>query len=189
MARTRTEEKMTGMRRTAAVLATAIVLAGFGCAPKAPPYDLRYIDTITANYNATLALAQAAETTASHPELADFAREVIEVETEEAAQFSKWREEWYRTRPAAIDSQLTGTQVPVTAADLSQLTLLTGTDLDLKLIDLMTPYHQGAVALALQAETNAKHAEIRTMAAEILDFQQRHVELLKQMADGWNTPQ
>ncbi len=56
------------------LLITAAVLTCSPGAKGAPPYDLSFIDAMTAHHRAAVVMAGMAESLALHPELKDFAR-------------------------------------------------------------------------------------------------------------------
>ena len=56
---------------------------------------------------------------------------------------------------------------------------------DARFIDLMIPHHEGAVLMAKDALKNAKHQELRDMAAKMIKDQQKEIEQLKQWRRAW----
>ncbi len=61
----------------------------------------------------------------------------------------------------------------------------TGDDFDMAFIDMMIPHHEGAIEMAKQAETAAKHGEIREMARDIIGAQQTEIDRMKQWLKDW----
>jgi uncharacterized protein (DUF305 family) len=60
-----------------------------------------------------------------------------------------------------------------------------GDEFDMAFIDLMTEHHQGAIAMANLAKTNAGHDEIRNMADDIISAQASEVEMMKGWKAAW----
>lgn len=56
---------------------------------------------------------------------------------------------------------------------------------DARFIDMMIPHHEGAVMMAKDAMKNAKHQELRDMAAKMIKDQQKEIEQLKQWRQQW----
>ncbi len=61
----------------------------------------------------------------------------------------------------------------------------TGDDFDKAFIDGMIVHHQGAIDMAKAAQTSAKHAEIKTLAGEIIDAQQEEIDAMMQWQKSW----
>jgi uncharacterized protein (DUF305 family)/uncharacterized cupredoxin-like copper-binding protein len=56
---------------------------------------------------------------------------------------------------------------------------------DLMFIDMMTPHHASAVAMAQVAETRAEHPELRTLAEQIIESQRAEIEQMGAWRDEW----
>jgi uncharacterized protein (DUF305 family) len=56
---------------------------------------------------------------------------------------------------------------------------------DLRFIDGMAPHHQGAIAMAQEALQKAQHPEIKKLAQDIIDAQQKEIAEMKQWRTTW----
>jgi uncharacterized protein (DUF305 family) len=56
---------------------------------------------------------------------------------------------------------------------------------DLRFIDGMTPHHEGAVAMAKEAQQKSKRTEIQTLAAQIIKAQNTEIAEMKQWRKAW----
>src|SRR5215207_7557960 len=56
---------------------------------------------------------------------------------------------------------------------------------DLMFIDMMTPHHASAVAMAQVAETRAEHPELRMLAEQIIESQSAEIEQMQSWRDEW----
>jgi uncharacterized protein (DUF305 family) len=56
---------------------------------------------------------------------------------------------------------------------------------DLRFIDAMSLHHQGAVKMAQEAEQKAQHPEIKQLAGEIIDAQNKEIGQLTQWRKAW----
>lgn len=56
---------------------------------------------------------------------------------------------------------------------------------DVHFIDLMIPHHEGAIAMAKHALSQAKHPELKKMAEEMISSQQKEIDQLKQWRKTW----
>ncbi len=60
---------------------------------------------------------------------------------------------------------------------------LEGDEFDEAFIRLMIPHHQGAIDMAEEALKSAKHPEMKQLATDIIEAQQREIDMMK----GWLT--
>jgi uncharacterized protein (DUF305 family) len=58
-------------------------------------------------------------------------------------------------------------------------------DFDLRFIDAMTPHHQGAVVMAKEAQQKSKRPEIKKLAADIINAQDKEIAEMKQWRQAW----
>ncbi|MEP0873714.1 DUF305 domain-containing protein [Trichocoleus desertorum AS-A10] len=56
---------------------------------------------------------------------------------------------------------------------------------DLRFVDAMTPHHEGAVAMAKEAQQKSQRPEIQKLAADIIAAQNKEIEALKQWRQAW----
>lgn len=67
----------------------------------------------------------------------------------------------------------------------SQLQGKTGDEFDKDFIDMMIAHHEGAVAMAKQAQQNAKHDEIKRTADDIIEAQTKEIDMMKMWQVDW----
>ncbi len=88
--------------------------------------------------------------------------------------------------------------VATPSADMPQAGMMMGTppmggsdmagmmgQFDLMFIDMMTPHHTSAVAMAEVALTRAEHAELRSLAEQIIASQRAEIEQMQTWRDAW----
>lgn len=61
----------------------------------------------------------------------------------------------------------------------------TGDELDAAFLEGMIPHHQGAVDMANLILKNAKHEELRQMARDIIDAQQKEIDMMEGWQKAW----
>ena len=59
------------------------------------------------------------------------------------------------------------------------------TGYDGRFIDLMIPHHEGAVMMAKDAIGKAQHPELKKLCQDIIQSQNREIELMKQWREAW----
>jgi len=60
-----------------------------------------------------------------------------------------------------------------------------GDDLDAAFLEGMIPHHQGAIDMANFILKDAKHEELRQMARDIIDAQQREIDMMEAWQKEW----
>jgi len=177
------------MRVPVSVLLAAGLMMGIACGPQAQrqvPYDLMFIDAMVAHHEGALAMARPADSNALRPEVRDFARKVIEDQSREIALMTGWRERWFPGSPRTANIyDMPG--MKRTMVDISPMHVekLTGDAFDKMFVDMMIPHHEGAVTMARDALAKSQRPEIRALAQQIIDAQQREIEMMKRWTEEW----
>ena len=65
----------------------------------------------------------------------------------------------------------------------------TGDDFDKAFLEMMIPHHQGAIDMANEALTSAKHQEIKNMAKAIISAQQKEIDTMNSWYSSWGYDQ
>jgi hypothetical protein len=61
----------------------------------------------------------------------------------------------------------------------------TGDAFDKAFLEGMIPHHQGAIDMARAAKASAKHQEIKDMADDIIEAQQREIDMMRAWMEDW----
>ncbi|MES2997673.1 MAG: DUF305 domain-containing protein [Verrucomicrobiota bacterium] len=65
----------------------------------------------------------------------------------------------------------------------------TGDAFDKAFLEMMIPHHQGAIDMVKNAQTSAKHQEIKDLAKDIATAQQREIDLMHTWQHAWGYEQ
>ena len=147
------------------------------------PYDLQFIDTMTAHHQGAIDMAQMALKNSQNDELKKFAQKIIDDQRKEIAQLKDWRDKWYAGKPAAKNMEMPGmadSMKMMMGDGMKKMEAAKGKEFDLMFLDMMTPHHAGATAMAKEALQKAERPEIKTLAQTIIREQEMEI---KQMAD------
>lgn len=60
-----------------------------------------------------------------------------------------------------------------------------GDDFDKAFLSSMIIHHQGAIEMAKEAEVNAKHDEVKSLAGDIISAQEKEIEMMKEWQKTW----
>ena len=154
--------------------------SGHGAASGAE-YDQTFIDAMVPHHQAAVDMAKIAQRKAEHPELKALADAIVADQDREIAQMKGWRKAWYGSD--TIPPGGGGHQMGGMDTDLKQLEA--GQPFDKAFIVAMIPHHESAIEMAREAQTKAKHGEIKTLAGDIIAAQQREIDQMKAWRAAW----
>lgn len=141
------------------------------------PFDLLFIDGMIMHHQGAIEMAQEAQTQATKPEIKDLADAIIVAQEAEITQMQTWRQTWY---PDAAPTEGLG-------MDMGTMAVAEGDELyDLRFIAAMIPHHEGAIAMAKEAQTMAEHVELKAMAENIITAQEAEIAQMKDWQTAWS---
>lgn len=152
------------------------------------PYDLQFIDTMTAHHKGAVDMAKMALTKSQNAELKTFAQKIIDDQNKEIAQMQGWRDKWYSGKPAAMNMEMPGmgdSMKMMTGDGMKKMEAATGKDFDIHFLDMMIPHHAGATVMAKEALTKAEHAELKTLATQIIKEQEAEIKMMTEWKAKW----
>jgi uncharacterized protein (DUF305 family) len=141
------------------------------------PYDVRFIDSMIMHHQGAIDMANQALKEAEHTEIKTLAEDIIKAQEAEITQMQQWREQWY---PALAPTA--GMSMDV--GDM-QISTDTGIPFDQRFITAMIAHHQGAIAMAKDAQQQAEHVEIKTLAQNIITAQEAEITQMQQWQQAW----
>jgi uncharacterized protein (DUF305 family)/uncharacterized cupredoxin-like copper-binding protein len=166
-------------------------------------FDLAFIDMMTQHHEGAVAMAKVALERGEHEEIRTLAQGIIDTQDAEIAHLQTWRAEWYPDAPPVTMSdmmqrqgmshmmpgmaelmQSMGSMHMDSATDMAALCSVTDS-FDRAFIDMMIPHHESAIMMAQVALANAKHQELKDLAREIIDAQQREIDQMQGWRAAW----
>lgn len=149
------------------------------------PYDLQYIDTMTAHHRGAIGMAKMAEAKAQHPELKELAKAIVAAQERENGEMRAWREKWFAGRPPAVNMEMSGMSGSMKGMDMKELAKLNGSEFDLEFIRQMIPHHEGAISMAREALQKSQRAEIKSAAAAVIRDQEAEIKRMRGWEAAW----
>ena len=149
------------------------------------PYDLQFIDTMTAHHKGAVDMAKMVDGKTQNPEIKKFASQIIADQEKEIAQMKDWREKWFAGKPAAMNMEMPG-MMDSMKMDMAKLSNAKDKDFDLAFIGMMTPHHAGAVLMAKEALQKSEKAEIKTLAGQIIKAQEAEIKMMADWKAKWS---
>lgn len=153
------------------------------------PYDLQFIDTMTHHHEGAIEMSEMVLKKSSNEELKMFAQKIIDDQNEEIARMKDWREKWFAEKPVAKNMEMAGMKdsMKMMSGDaMKKWEATSGKEFDLMFLEMMTDHHKGAVTMAKDALTKAEHAEIKTLAGEIIKAQEAEIKKMSDWKTNWS---
>lgn len=162
---------------TAASTTTSMDHGGMPMGESDAPYDAQFIDSMIEHHEGAIAMANQALNEASRPELKTLAQSIVTAQEAEVKQLQDWRTSWY---PDLAD---TGGM----AMDMGDMEVSGDTNVpfDQRFITAMIAHHEGAIAMAKDAQQKAEHSEIKTLAQDIITAQETEIAQMRQWQQEW----
>lgn len=149
------------------------------------PYDLQFIDTMTAHHKGAVDMAKMVDGKTQNPEIKKFAAQIIADQEKEISQMKDWREKWFAGKPMAVNMEMPG-MMDSMKMDMVKLTNSKDKEFDLAFIDMMTPHHEGAVAMAKEALQKSGKPEIKTLAGQVIKAQEAEIKMMSDWKAKWS---
>jgi uncharacterized protein (DUF305 family) len=168
-----------GMTATAVPEATATGMdhGGMMAGESNAPYDAQFIDSMIEHHEGAIAMANQALQEASRPELKTLAQAIVTAQEAEVKQLQDWRTSWY---PDLTDTGGMG-------MDMGDMDVSGDANVpfDQRFITAMIAHHEGAIAMAKDAQQKAEHSEIKTLAQNIISAQESEITQMQQWQQEW----
>lgn len=142
------------------------------------PFDQRFLDQMIMHHQGAVMSAQMMIADSARPELRDLAQRIITGQQHEIDQMRQWRQQWYGAASSAtLPGMMSGGMMGGAMMNRDQMRQMMGTsvDFDRMFLQMMIPHHEAAIATAQQALTQAEHAEIKTLAQNIITTQRAEI--------------
>ncbi|MBI2844369.1 MAG: DUF305 domain-containing protein [Armatimonadetes bacterium] len=140
----------------------------------ADQFDREFMQNMMRHHAGAITISKLAAEKAKRPELRRFAQQVVDDQTRENQQLSRWLQGWYDVTAQAAP-------MPMDEEMLERLRALEGKQFDTEYMQAMVTHHQEAVNMARIAEQRAARPELKALAAQIVKEQSAEMEQLR----GW----
>jgi uncharacterized protein (DUF305 family) len=123
----------------------------------------------------------------SQPELIEVADAILATQQLEINQMKDWRGEWFGSRTIDPDGAAAlGLSESEMGMDMEHDVgvLEDSTNIDTDFAQMMITHHQGAITMAKLAADKAEHEELKDLAEEIIEAQEREIEVMRPHASG-----
>jgi len=191
------EDEMKHVLRVA-TLAAIVALAGCGgdngdgaevegqVASSAVPFDRAFIDGMVQHHEGAIEMAKSATRAGlSQPDLVQIADDIIRDQQDEIDDMRGWREDWFGS--SAIDPQGADT-LGLSPSEMGMQhegsDLTDAADVDQAFASMMIDHHRGAIRMAELGQDRGQHEEIKELAGQIIEAQEREIASMQEHAAG-----
>ena len=143
------------------------------------PFDLQFIDTMIHHHEGALKMSETVISKTQRPELKAFAQKIIDDQRKEIETMKGWRSSWYAGKPSALNLAIPGMK-------MSEMGEMSGANIDHEFLEMMTQHHEGAVLMAQEALKRSEHAEIMTLAENVIKEQNAEIEKMNRWEKEWD---
>ena len=150
------------------------------------PYDLQFLDTMSAHHQSAIDMAKMVDGKSNNAELKAFGAKIIADQNKEIAQMKNWREKWFAGKPSAMNAEIPGMMDSMRGMNMKKMEAPGGKILDLRFLGMMTQHHQGAITMSKEALDKAEHAEIKTLANQIIKAQEAEIKQMQDWKTAWS---
>jgi len=150
------------------------------------PYDLQFLDTMIEHHQDAVNMAKPIVAKTDNAELKAFAAKIIADQNKQITQMKDWRKKWFAGKPAAMNAEMPGMMDSMRGMNMKKMEAPGGKLLDLRFLGMMTQQHQGAITMSKEALDKAEHAEIKTLANQIIKAQEAEIKQMRDWKTAWN---
>ncbi len=151
------------------------------------PFDQAFVDAMVPHHREAIEMAKAAKSRGlSQPDLEKIANDIISSQQGEIDQMLDWREQWFGSRSLGpVLPEVLGVPESELGMEHGSADEVAGAvDVDATFAEMMIAHHEGAIAMAEQAEERGQHEEVKELAAAIIDAQEREIGIMEKHASG-----
>jgi uncharacterized protein (DUF305 family) len=167
-------------------------MAHMDLGPADDSFDLRFIDAMIPHHEGAVVMAQEALQKSNRPEIKQLAAAIIQAQDPEIAAMKGWRTDWYPNvgeEPVMYSAEM-GHTMPMTE-EMRSAMMMTGDlgaadeQFDLRFLQAMIPHHEGAIEMAKQVLEKSDRPEVKELAEQIMDSQQKEIDQMQQWQKDW----
>lgn len=157
------------------------------------PFDKWFLDNMIPHHQQAVMMSRMLLMHTQRAEMKTLSNDIIQAQLKEIEQMQAWRSFWFNTQPLATHPGMMQGMTGIMRMECNgmmnrtpgHMSHMMNMDVDHWFISNMIPHHEGAIAMANLALTNAEHPEVLTLAKTIIADQQKEIDLLKQWRAAW----
>lgn len=159
--------------------------------------DQRFIDMMVPHHQAAIAMAEIAQERATRDELRSLADDIVSAQQAEIRQLREWRQAWFGSgdtpgmdmMPLMPGMEMPGMDGMVMDGAMDMTVdieaLRTAEPFDRAFIEAMMLHHESAIAAAWIITASTDRPELKLVAADIIEAQQREIDQMQGWLVAW----
>jgi uncharacterized protein (DUF305 family) len=163
--------------------------------PGAARMETEFLNGMVPHHRSAVAMAQVALDKATHQELKDMARNIIDDQTREVDEMTRWLHDWYGVEPPSgmmmPSPMLQGImpmmhdRMPDMSVGMQDLQSLRGSEFETAFLSEMSHHHSMAVIMAAPVLMGGHHADLFTLAENVVISQGQEIRQMDEWLDAW----
>lgn len=139
------------------------------------PFDHQFLDTMSMHHTRGIQMAELAQENATHDELKQMAKKMIDEQQDDIKKMQAMKEQWYAGKGDAMNMQMPGMKESLKSHDknMEKLKAAEGEQLDTMFVSMMSKHHTDGMKMTNNALKKAEHQEVKEMARKIADSQKK----------------
>lgn len=155
--------------------------------------DEQFINMMVPHHQGAVEMARIALERSQRPEIKEMANAIIASQEAEITQMKGWKQQWYGSSDTPPMSEMPMLQTMPGMGMGHPMDMQADVDalqnapepFDLAFIDAMIPHHQSAIDAALLVINEAVHPEMRELAQQVIDAQQKEIDQMMSWRQEW----
>lgn len=156
--------------------------------------DELFINMMVPHHQGAVEMAKIALERSQRPEIQSMARAIVDTQEKEITQMKDWKQTWYGSSDTPDMSAMPSlSEMPGMGGMGHSMDMQADVDalknaaepFDLAFIDAMIPHHQSAIDAARIVMESASHPEIRELAQQVIDAQQKEIDQMQTWRKTW----
>ncbi|MCU0493954.1 MAG: DUF305 domain-containing protein [Chloroflexaceae bacterium] len=140
------------------------------------PFDAQFIDGMIVHHQGAIVMANQALKESQRPEIRQLSETIVQAQQAEITQMQGWRAAWFPNLAETKGMNMDMGPMEVAAGDAP---------FDQRFIEAMIPHHEGAIAMAKEAQQKAERQEIKTLASQIITAQEAEIAQMRGWLKEW----
>jgi uncharacterized protein (DUF305 family) len=145
--------------------------------------DEHFIDAMIPHHQGAVEMARVALRNAEHEEIKQLSQTIISTQQAEIEELKSIKKEEFETSQVPMEMSPQQMQMMGMMADPQQLA--NQEPFDKAFIDAMIPHHQSAIEMAKVAYEESENPQVKELAENIVNAQQREIEQMRRWRQQW----
>jgi uncharacterized protein (DUF305 family) len=145
--------------------------------------DERFIDAMVPHHQGAVEMARVALKNAEHKEIKQLSRNIISTQQAEIEELKSIKKEQFGT--SKVPMEMSPEQMQGMGMMMDPEQLAHEEPFDRAFIDAMIPHHQSAIEMAQVAYKESENPQIKNLARDIIDAQEREIAQMKEWRQEW----